>query len=212
MQKRMTLLRKRPDLSTDAFRQHWAVPHAEIAKGFTGLEQYLQNRITQTCWHTGTTSFAIDGIVELWFTSPQAVAENAVSDTTKALIVDEPRFLSGLTALTAGESQISNPDFAGQKYMILAQCDTPEHLIRQLKTVLAAQNGISFDFDLLTLSFVREALSAEPVPPNMALSIWQDRPDDARGLITGDQSVLRNLFADEANMACAYAIDALRIV
>lgn len=201
MQKRITLLRKRPDITSEEFRRHWSIPHARIATGFTGLAHYFQNRVTSEIWTHGSTPFQVDGIVELWFTSPEAVRQNAASDTTKALIEDEPRFLCGLTALAAGETDLAPGSDQAGKYMVLAQSDAPERL---RDTLRAALGNVPHHIDIVTPAFVRDALRAEPLPPNLVLSLWLTESHEVLARV-------RDVF-NATETACAYQIDALRIV
>lgn len=215
MIKRVTLLRRREDLTEQDFRTHWAEPHAKIAKGFEGLLRYNQNRIDEICWRTGSCQFEVGGIVELWFRSEGAVRNNATSETTRALIEDEPKFLSGLTALAAGESWISQSASPGAKYMILISTEAPERLRRSFEEIMrtGGEGGApsEFYFDSLSPSFTREALWSEPTPPNVAITVWCDN-DTAAMIVEGPGSRLARLLTKEAEAAVAYRIDELRIV
>lgn len=213
MIKRITLLRRKDDMSDADFRQHWAEPHAEIAKGFEGLARYNQNRVDEICWQTGDVTFDMHGIVELWFTSQGAVARNATSATTQSLIEDEPKFLSGLTALSVGESWISEPSETCAKYMIFAVCDDLDGLTNALAAALpqgGSNSPVEYVIDPLTLSFTRKALASEPVPPTVAVTVWTRK--GASSLVTGEDAVLRKLFAKHTRAATGYLVDALRIV
>lgn len=214
MIKRITLLRRKDGLSDQDFRKHWAEPHAEIAKGFQGLVRYNQNRVDEICWQTGDIAFDMHGIVELWFTSQDAVARNAASDTTRALIEDEPKFLSGLTALSVGESWINTPTDICAKYMIFAVSDDPGALVAAVDAALP-RNGenapAEYAVDPLSLSFTREALATEPVPPNVAITVWA-RKGTSKTLVRDENAILRQVFAKHSRGATAYLVDELRIV
>lgn len=216
MIKRVTLLRRREDLTEQAFRAHWAEPHAAIARGFEGLLRYNQNRIDAVCWQTGPVRFEVGGIVKLWFKSPDAVERNAVSGTMEALIEDEPRFLSGLTALAAGESWISQSASCGIKYMILAQAADPERLLAAVERARPEGGADCASpcvyLDRLAPSFTREALWSEPQPPDAAITVWCDDADVAGAFVDGPASRLEQVLAREAGSAAAYRIDELRIV
>lgn len=215
MIKRITLLRKRDDQSTAGFRDHWAKPHAAIATGFEGLRRYNQNRVESVYWQIGQPAFQIDGIVELWFASQAAVDRNAVSETTKALIADEPRFLSGLTALSAGEAGICEAVFPATKYMVLGCAADPQALQRTLANCIASQEQdpapVAFDMDVLRLAFTRKTLMSEPNPPNFAVTLWLADEERAKALLIAENSPLREAFCAHATAAMAYRIDQLTI-
>lgn len=208
MIKRFTLLKRRDGMSEADFRAHWAEPHAEIAKGFSGLCRYHQNRVDGVLWQTGTHRFDVQGIVELWFASEDDVRQNATSDTTRALIKDEPRFLSGLTALMAGSQPFCDPeDTDAQKVMILAVCDRPDALAKAVSGLVTSQaSGLAIE--PLTLGFTRETLGSEPVPPTLAVTLWLPLGHD----LMAPDGPLCAAFDRLTTGAMAYAIDALHIV
>ncbi|MDQ0615169.1 uncharacterized protein (TIGR02118 family) [Microbacterium sp. W4I4] len=96
MPKRITYLTKRDDLTREQFRAHWATPHAAIAVDLPGVVSYRQNHVVSE----GASRYDIDGIVELWFASDDAVGAGLDSDVADRLIEDEQRFLSGIVGGT----------------------------------------------------------------------------------------------------------------
>lgn len=75
--KRMSLLRRRPDVSLEKFAYEWRVKHAELVKTLPGVLGYKQNLITHRESPKGNVvdydGLPIDGIVELWFESPESL-------------------------------------------------------------------------------------------------------------------------------------------
>ncbi|MDK3018398.1 EthD family reductase [Pseudodonghicola flavimaris] len=212
MIKRCTLLRRREDVPVPAFRDHWSSIHADIAAGFDGLDRYNQNHVTRVCWQFGPPRFQVDGIVELWFGSQADVDRAAQSDTTRALIVDEPNFLSGLTALVVGEADCPQAAAAeAAKYMVLARSTAPVRLeaalVAHCAALTAAGTAITLSIDPLTPGFTRETLWSEPQPPTLLISI---RTADPR--LVSETSALRGIINDHAEAALAVAVDELRIV
>lgn len=104
MNQRITLLRRREGLPAAAFRQHWAGPHAQIARHLPGLVRYDQNHVLGASVSQRDAEWPIHGFVELWFRDAAAIAEAAWSETTRRLIDDEPAFLSALTGLIMAEA------------------------------------------------------------------------------------------------------------
>jgi uncharacterized protein (TIGR02118 family) len=108
MSKRITLLRRNRAMSAADFRQHWAVPHAEIARHLPGLLRYNQNHVLRSSVSGNDQEWPIHGFVELWFRDADAIAEAAKSETTQKLIVDEPHFLDALTGLIMADASLYN--------------------------------------------------------------------------------------------------------
>lgn len=216
MMKRLTLLRRRPDLTVADFRRHWAEPHAAIARGFTGLVKYNQNRVDEVCYQSGRTAFQVDGIVELWFTSQAAVDANRTSATTAALVEDEPRFLSGLTALSAGEAWATEGSDGARKFMALATAEDPRRLRRNLCSLLRAgldrDDLCNFAIEQLSPAFTREVLWSEPEPPNLVVTLWTNDEAAADRYILAEDAVLRTFLDRETAASVLYAVDELQIV
>lgn len=96
--KRVTYLEKRDDLSREQFGVYWATEHARIAKDLPGVVRYLQNHVNhlEPC-PAGDDPYRVDGIVELWFGDENATSAGYASDVADRLVVDEKKFLGGLT-------------------------------------------------------------------------------------------------------------------
>ncbi|KQV41309.1 EthD domain-containing protein [Rhizobium sp. Root1204] len=198
MVKRITLLRQRPDMSREAFGQHWAGPHADIAIHFPALAAYNQNRVDRSLWKFGPSGLQVDGIVELWFESEQGMRDAGQSDVTRQLIEDEPRFLSGITGLMATEREKRQGMAGARKVFLLGHADDP------LSALSSLFNGTSFSLagDTLAPSFTREALWNEPTPPNVAIAMWIDNEADS----------IRKLAQSVFTSAELYEVDTLTIV
>jgi len=108
----MTLIRRRPDLTADAFGAYWAGPHAAIARTYDGLQRYVQNHVVRRHDPASVDSFDCDGMAELSFASDTAMRAALASPVSQALIQDEPTFLSGVTGLllTGDAALDDNPD------------------------------------------------------------------------------------------------------
>lgn len=209
MQKRITLLRRHLDLTETAFRNHWAGVHAAIATGFEGLARYNQNRVAQKLWQTGG-GFSIDGVVELWFDTPEVVVKNATSQTTAALIEDEPNFLSGLTGLSIGAASVSEPDTGAEKLMLFLRCEDNTASKEAPVPAVAALDPIAQSTEILTPAFIREALWAEPEPPTMVLILWLS--PRAMAQAANPEGALAHAVRYVASRSVALAVDPLRIV
>jgi len=75
--KRMSLLRRRPEVSPESFRHEWRVEHAHLVKRVQGVRGYRQNLIVgrqvPKGAEVGYEELPIDGIVELWFDDSEAI-------------------------------------------------------------------------------------------------------------------------------------------
>jgi uncharacterized protein (TIGR02118 family) len=75
--KRMSILRRRPDIDADRFRQEWFGFHAEAVSRFPGLAGYTQNLVIDRGADLYNSApyeeVPIDGIVELWFPNQAAL-------------------------------------------------------------------------------------------------------------------------------------------
>ncbi|MGL4290691.1 MAG: EthD domain-containing protein [Phreatobacter sp.] len=79
MVKRMSILRRWPEVSPETFRSEWLGRHAELVRTWPKLLGYTQNLvIARYSEHTSETSYddtPVDGVVELWFRSKEDAAE-----------------------------------------------------------------------------------------------------------------------------------------
>lgn len=75
--KRMSLLRRRPDVGAETFEREWRVEHARLVRSMPGIEGYRQNLVIERQVVKGTAcgydELPIDGIVELWFSSTESL-------------------------------------------------------------------------------------------------------------------------------------------
>ncbi|MFL4908220.1 EthD family reductase [Streptomyces sp. MMS24-I2-30] len=107
LKKRLIFLRKRPDLSFQAFNEHWAGPHGDIVLNLPGLTEYVQNPVVR---YAGTPDGErlVDGLAELW-------DDNDADPATAARVVgelqdDEPRFLDSLTGFSVTNLDSYDPE------------------------------------------------------------------------------------------------------
>jgi len=69
--KRMSFLRRRPDVDAATFDHEWCIEHARLVKLMPGVHGYRQNLVIERQVVKGTScgydEMPIDGVVELWF-------------------------------------------------------------------------------------------------------------------------------------------------
>lgn len=107
--KRISTLRRRADLSEGDFRREWRV-HADLVRTMPGVSGYRQNVVTererikgQPCSYE---DLPIDGIVELWFESPEVLDAAFASPEGQRTMAHAQTFLSEITAFLVTERRI----------------------------------------------------------------------------------------------------------
>ncbi|MCW2958396.1 MAG: Ethyl tert-butyl ether degradation EthD [Solirubrobacterales bacterium] len=93
MVKVFALIPRRPDVSQDFFHEHWAGPHAELAKRITTLRGYVQSHRIEP-GVMGLPASIYEGIAEVWF-DDAATAAGMGEDPNYAegAHLDEPNFI-----------------------------------------------------------------------------------------------------------------------
>lgn len=104
MIKRISIVRKRADLSREQFVRHWLGPHAELARRVPGLRGYVvlvsHDREAAGC----------DGIAITWFDSREAANAGFASETVRAgLAADRPLFLDDVRVFFVDEHVVVPP-------------------------------------------------------------------------------------------------------
>ncbi|QCK87085.1 EthD family reductase [Phreatobacter aquaticus] len=93
--KRMSLLKRRPDISAERFAHEWQVIHAPLIAAFPGIAGYRQNLVVDREGVPGASSpyeaVPVDGVVELWFRSEAdlvAAFRSPAADRSQAQALD----------------------------------------------------------------------------------------------------------------------------
>lgn len=102
MVKLIGLIRKRPDLTFEVFRDHWLGTHAQLARQLPGLRRYTVNIIDRARYPAS----AYDGFSELWFDSQEALDSAFAPPAVDALAADIPRFIGELTRVVVEEHEM----------------------------------------------------------------------------------------------------------
>lgn len=99
--KRMSLLRRLPDVTPETFRYEWREEHARLVKRVAGVRGYRQNLIVHREVPKGTVvnyeRLPIDGIVELWFDSPASLDAAFASPQGVTLMSHAREFIDEIT-------------------------------------------------------------------------------------------------------------------
>jgi len=107
--KRISTLKRRPDVSEEDFRREWKI-HGEYVKKMPGVSAYRQNVVVgrelvkgETC---GWEDLPIDGVVELWFEDTDKLAAAFASAPGQVTMNHAKTFLSEITAFLVEERRV----------------------------------------------------------------------------------------------------------
>jgi uncharacterized protein (TIGR02118 family) len=99
--KRMTTLKRRPDVSAEKFQEEWFDVHSVLVKRLPQVKGYTQNLIFDRSHGRGKPAtyneLPIDGIVELWFTDTDELNQGFGSDAGKTLMTHATEFIAAMS-------------------------------------------------------------------------------------------------------------------
>lgn len=106
MIKRVSLVRRKPEMSREEFLQHWMGPHAAIVRQLPGLRG-LRFGVVEEC---STPDEAWDGIGEVWFDSRAAAAHAFSTEPYRSQLIDDrQKFLGALQWYFVSEHTVIAP-------------------------------------------------------------------------------------------------------
>lgn len=116
MLKQVTIIKKRPDLSADAFEEHWRTRHAEVVCELPGLRRYVQN-------HMAAAGSRVDGIAEVWFDDIDAMRANVGHPALEAIRADERNFIDvdTMDSIIVEPATIIDGEATGAKLIVLVK-------------------------------------------------------------------------------------------
>jgi uncharacterized protein (TIGR02118 family) len=101
--KRMSLLKRLPDVSPERFKHEWRVEHARLVKRVDGVRGYRQNLIVAReapkGMRVGYDGLPIDGIVELWFDDAEKLNAAFASPQGITLMTHAREFIAEITTI-----------------------------------------------------------------------------------------------------------------
>jgi uncharacterized protein (TIGR02118 family) len=99
--KRMSTLKRRPDVSMERFQHEWFDVHSVLVKRLPGVKGYTQNLIFDRSHGRGQPvsydEFPVDGIVELWFRDVDDLENDFRSATGKTLMTHAEEFIAEIS-------------------------------------------------------------------------------------------------------------------
>jgi uncharacterized protein (TIGR02118 family) len=109
LMKRISTLKRRPDLGVDEFWQEW-IAHRDLVRKMPGVAAYRQNRVIarerikgQPCRYD---ELPIDGIVELWFEHAATLEAAFSSPAGRVTMQHAKTFLSEITVFAVEEHRV----------------------------------------------------------------------------------------------------------
>ena len=108
MIKVLTTIKRRSDLTVDAFRRHWLERHAVVVLGLPGIVRYHQSHVLDAAYDCGEPVY--DGVAEVWFEGLDAMRSLPGSTEHAALLEDEARFIdrAGMATLLTTEYELKS--------------------------------------------------------------------------------------------------------
>lgn len=91
MIKVISLFKRRPDLSLEAFTQHWIGTHAELVRRVPGIRHYVQSQTIASGYRKGEPAF--DGMAALWYEDTDAMRRAAEAPESREAMEDNRNFL-----------------------------------------------------------------------------------------------------------------------
>ncbi len=103
--KRLGLVRKREDMSHEAFTHHWLGVHAKLCAVLPGLRRYSVNLVDKQRFP----HFDYDGFSELWFDDEPSLWAALESPEGKTLLADLPNFAGKIDPIISVETPVVWP-------------------------------------------------------------------------------------------------------
>lgn len=108
--KRMSLLRRRPDVTPEVFAREWREVHGPLVRRMPGILGYRQNLITDRESPKGTPvayeGLPLDGIVELWFSDTASIDATFGSDLGRETMAHAQTFIGEITTYLVETVQV----------------------------------------------------------------------------------------------------------
>ncbi len=109
--KRMSILKRRPDVDEETFRYEWEEVHAEYLKKMPNVKGYIQNHIIKSdVKREGLESIPnlqIDGIVELWFEDIKSLEEAFGSEVGQKTMAHAQTFIEEISTYLVETHEIA---------------------------------------------------------------------------------------------------------
>lgn len=92
MVKLVEFVKRRPDMSVEAFREYWRTIHGPLAAKLPDMRRYVQCHPLPSAYRAGRQPL-YDGVVNVWFESTDAMRHSERAPEYAAVRADEPNFI-----------------------------------------------------------------------------------------------------------------------
>lgn len=108
--KRMSILRRRPDVSPERFLAEWFDVHSFLVKRLDGVLGYTQNLVVDRSRGRADAArydeMPIDGVVELWFRDAETLDAAFASDAGRTLMAHAAEFIDEISTFLVETHEI----------------------------------------------------------------------------------------------------------
>jgi uncharacterized protein (TIGR02118 family) len=91
--KMFSLLTRKPGSDAASFQAYWRTHHGPLAAKIPQILRYVQCHVRPSAYADGRTP-RYDGVAEVWFEDFQTVRDSGDTDESRAVRLDEPKFLT----------------------------------------------------------------------------------------------------------------------
>jgi uncharacterized protein (TIGR02118 family) len=89
--KAVTLVKRKPGMSVEAFQEYWRTRHADVVVKMPGIRRYVQSHARPSGYAKGELPY--DGIAEMWFDDTAAMKGLRADPAYAAVHADEANFI-----------------------------------------------------------------------------------------------------------------------
>lgn len=105
--KRMGLLRKRPEISSEEFQEQWFNLHALLVKRFPGVAGYRQNLVLDGP-RDAEGNMMVDGLAEMWFPDMASIDTAFGSGAGETALAHAHEFIATVSTLVVEPTEFSS--------------------------------------------------------------------------------------------------------
>jgi len=167
----ISLIRRRPDISIEQFRQHWLHPHGTMTAELPATRRYVQHHPFDG---PGTNAYArqldIDGVPELWFDDIESRTIAYTSPRIAECNIDSEHFIGAVSRLVTEPRAVRAAPDEGDFARILLICTgTPDHAwSERLKAGATRLPGV---VGYVSHRLIEQAAAPNSKIPEMALPV-----------------------------------------
>ena len=226
MVKVFALIPRRPDVTEHFFHEHWAGPHAELAKRITTLRRYVQSHRIAT-EVVGLPDAIYEGIAEVWFDDVATAAgmgedpdyaEHAHLDEPNFIDVDRLGFVIADEVFVRAGGPVAQEDGGAKLMLLLArpQDSEPAAFASALREAAASVAQAVPDAERVTVATavpVMYADGAEP-PFDGIIELWFADAEALRSAWTSAGDVVISVLDEVADheRSATFPAEELRVI